>query len=298
MSSTTHDQAAGLELYALTTTGLRALTVENRSGTVHDLLEQLPVGVYSALRTFHHARFLWLEAHLERTARSMSSLGWTKTLDRDAVRQALDTAVRAYSRPDARVRFDVLREPATIQGVTADIFIALSPYVPVPEEFLREGVRVEFATHLHREAPRIKTTDFVRTRRPLPLSTREHYEGVLLDREQRILECSSANIAFVRGRTVIAAGDGVLEGITLKLVRHIAPSLGIDWVDERLPVAHLATVGEAFLSSSSRGIVPIVRIAEHQIGDGRVGPITRGLLAEYVALAEREAEPAVVLQWD
>ncbi|MDZ4774589.1 MAG: aminotransferase class IV [Planctomycetota bacterium] len=294
MSSSTHDKSAGLELHALTSTGLRALALEGRSGTVHDLLEQLPVGVYSALRTFHHDRFLWLDEHLERTARSMASLGWTKTLERDALRHALNTVVRAYSQADARLRFDILREPATIQDVTAGVFIALSPFVAVPEEFMREGVRVELATHLHREAPLVKTTDFVRKRKPLPLSTRAHYEGVLLDSEQRILECSSANIAFVRGKTVIAAGDGVLEGITLKVVRHIAPTVGLAWVHDRLPLTQLATVDEAFLSSSSRGLVPITQIAEHKIGDGRVGANTRALLAAYLAFAEREAQRAVV----
>jgi branched-subunit amino acid aminotransferase/4-amino-4-deoxychorismate lyase len=191
------------------------------------------------------------------------------------------------------VRFDILGEPTTIQGVRADVFIALSPFVPVPEEFLREGVRVELATHLRRATPLVKTTDFVRTRKPLPLATRERYEGVLLDAEQRILECSSANIAFVRGKSVIAAGDGVLEGITLKVVRHIAPNLGLDWANTRLPLAQLATVDEAFLTSSSRGIVPIVRVEDQSVGNGKVGATTRALLDAYLAFAERESLRAV-----
>ena len=195
--------------------------------------------------------------------------------------------------PDARVRFDVLREPVTIQGTTANVFIALSPFVPVPAEFLRDGVRVELAPHLHRESPRIKTTDFVRTRKPLPLATQDRYEGILLDEKERILECSSANIAFVRDRTIVAAGDGVLEGITSLVVRHLAPSLGLSWEHERLPLSELPSVSEAFLSSSSRGVVPIVRIADTRIGDGHVGPQTRALIEAYYAFAEREVRPAI-----
>lgn len=290
MSTNTPDKSSGLELHALTATGLRRLSVEDTSGTVHDLLERLPTGVYSALRTFHHDRFLWLDKHLERTWQSMAGLGWNKALARDSVRRALHAAVRDYPLVNARVRFDILREPVTIQGVTADVFIALSPFVPVPEEYLREGVRVELAPHLRRELPRVKTTDFVRARKPLPLGTRERYEGVLLDHEQRILECSSANIGFFRRGAVITAGDGVLEGITMLVLRHLAPSLGLGWVDERLPLSGLATVDEAFLSSSSRGVVPIVQIADWRIGDGRVGMGTRGLLAAYLAFGERESE--------
>ena len=290
MNTPSTPKLAGLELHALSADGLRRLSVASTSGTVHDLLDGLPFGVYSALRTFHHDRFLWLDAHFERTQRSMAQLGWPNRLDRDALRRALYSAVREYPLADAVVRFDVLREPATIQGVAADVFVALSPYVPVPEEFLREGVRVELAPHLRRESPRVKTTEFVRRRRPLPWSTKERYEGVLLDEEQRILECSSANIAFVRGKTVIAAGDGVLEGITALVLRKIAASVGLDWVDRRLPLTEVARVDEAFLSSSSRGVVPIVEIQGTPIGNRAVGPRTQALLAAYYAFAEREAQ--------
>lgn len=288
----TFPKDAGLELHAWTKHGLVPLSVESASGTVHDLLEQLPVGVYSALRTFHHDRFLWLEAHFDRTERSMAQLGWNKPLDRDALRNGLDAAVRAYPLPDARVRFDVLREPVTIQGHSADMFLALSPYVAVSEEFLRDGVRVELATHLCRPTPRVKTTDFVRTRKPLPLGTRDRYEGVLLDEQRRCLECSSANLGFVRGDEILSAGDGVLEGITSLVLQKVAPTLGLRWTATRVPIAEVGAMDEAFLSSSSRGVVPIVEIEGARIGTGRVGDKVPALLAAYLAFAERNAQRA------
>lgn len=290
MNTPASSQVSGFELHALTPSGLRPLSVAAATASVHELLDCLPYGVYSALRTFGHERFLWLDAHFDRTERSMASLGWTNRLDREGLRRALYAAVHAYPLPDAVVRFDALREPATIQNVAAEVFVALSPYVPVPAAFIREGVKVELAAHLHRETPRIKTTQFVRHRRPLPLSTREHYEGVLVDEQQGILECSSANIAFIQGNSVIAAGDGVLEGITQMVLRKVAGELGMQWVERRLPVAELGRVDEAFLSSSSRGIVPIVQVAQTVIADGKVGPRTRALFEAYYALAEREAK--------
>ncbi len=290
MNTSSTSKISGLEFHALTAAGPKRLAVALETGTIHELLDCLPLGVYSALRTFGHDRFLWLDAHFDRTQRSMEQLGWPNRLDREALRRALYAMARAYPLPEGVVRFDVLREPATIQGATADVFIALSPYLPVPDEFLREGVRVEFAPHLRRETPLIKTTEFVRRRRPLPWSTRERYEGVLLDDDQCILECSSANIAFVRGKRVIAAGDGVLEGITSLVLRKVTQTVGLEFEDRRLPVAELGDVDEAFLSSSSRGVVPIVQVENTRIGDGKVGPRTRALLEGYYAFAEREAK--------
>jgi len=282
-----------LQLFAVTPTGPRTLETAATGGTVHDVLERLPGGVYSALRTFGHDRFLWLEEHLDRTERSMAGLGWPKRLDRATLRRALHDVTTAYPLADARVRFDVLREPVDVQGANADTLIALSPFVPVPEKFLRAGVRVDFAPHLRRDMPRIKATEFVRTRKPFPIGTQERYEHILTDEEGRILECSSANIAFVRRGELVTAGDGVLEGITLAVLLHLAPSLRLRVFRERLAVAALAHVDEAFLSSSARGVVPIVQVGEQRVADGRVGPLTDGLREAYDAFAAREARTAV-----
>ena len=281
-----------LQLYAVLPSGPRALAVPPGRTNLHDVLEELPGGVYSAMRTFAHERFLWLERHLERTDRSMVGLGWPKRLAQERVRRALHETARAYPLPDSRIRFDVLREPAALQGVESDLFVALMPYAPVPEEFLREGVRLELAPHLHRHEPRIKTTDFVRVRKPLPYGTREAFEHLLLDERQRILECSSANIAFVRGREIVTAGEGVLEGVTLGVVLHVAGSLGLSVRHERLSLSALGAVDEAFLSSSTRGVVPVVKVVDQVIGGGKVGATTRELTRLYYEYAEREARPA------
>ncbi len=285
--------ATGLQLFALAAGEPRALRADSSGSSVHDLLEQLPDGVYSALRTFHHDRFLRLDAHFERTERSMAGLGWNRRLDRQALSSALHATVSAYPLGDARVRFDVLREPVELQGIRSDVFLALSPFVPVPAEFVRDGVSVDVARHLRRESPRIKTTGFVRARKPLPLGTKQQYESILLDEQDRILECSSANIGFVRGRNVVSAGDGVLEGITSLILRGLAPELGLAWEPERLPLRDRGRVEEAVLTSSTRGIVPVVRVADVPIGDGRVGPHVRTLLDAYASFAERAAIPAI-----
>ncbi|MCC7015465.1 MAG: aminotransferase class IV family protein [Planctomycetes bacterium] len=281
-----------MQLFAVPPSGPRALSTAVSGGTVHDLLERLPGGVYSALRTFRHECFLWLEEHLARTERSMRGLGWNKELDRERLLSALDATVRDYPLDDARVRFDVLEHEHELDGVRADLFIALSPFVAVPEAFLREGVALDFAPHLRRDSPRIKTTAFVLARKPFPIGSQQRYEHLLLDEQQRVLECSSSNVAFVRGSELITAGDGVLEGITLAVLLHLAPKLGLTVVHRRLPLAELETLDEAFLSSSARGPVPVVRIGERVIGTGRVGPRVRALTEAYYALAASDARPA------
>ena len=55
-------------------------------------------------------------------------------------------------------------------------------------------------------------------------------------------------------------------------------------------VQNLADADEAFLTSSLRGIAPLVRIDGRAIGKGTVGEITRGILRSYAALVEHECK--------
>lgn len=293
--------AAVLQLFAVEPAGPKPLDVPAGASNFHEVLDGLPLGVYSALRTFHHERFLWLDAHLDRTDRSMELLGWSFRLDRPALRRALHAAVSAYPLADSRVRFDVLAEPAhrpSTPGArrldtASRVLVILSPYKPVPEPFLREGVRVELAPELHRDQPLIKTAEFVVRRRPYPLERQDAYEHLLVDAEGGILECSSANFHAIRGGALWTGSGGALEGITEKVLLRVAADLGIPIRRERVRLADLARLDEAFLTSSTRGLVPIVDVAGTKIGSGAPGPLWQKLAEAYQRFAQREAVPAV-----
>jgi len=84
----------------------------------------------------------------------------------------------------------------------------------------------------------------------------------------------------------------VLEGITRGIVLQLAAqsSLAIDLVPPR--AAALASWQEAFLTSSTRAVVPVVALAGQRVGDGHPGPVTARLLGAYEEHAERAARRA------
>lgn len=264
---------------------------------VHEAFDQLGVagGVYTAFRTFELDRFLALDEHLDRTLRSMQLLDWPDAdivLDRALVRRALAETVSGH-RADSMVRLDVLPPGSRVPGTTdARIVLTVARLQPVPESFVREGVRLELAPDLARDRPRIKTADFVLRRRSYPLGTQDAYEHLLLDTAGNILEATSANVYVVFDDVVHTAGDGVLEGITRLLCLRVAHAEGIDVREQAVPLAELAQATEMFLTSSTRGVVPIVNVAGTVIGQGRPGPITQRLARALNAEIERIARPA------
>jgi branched-chain amino acid aminotransferase len=282
------------QLFAVTEAGAQALVLPPGTNSLTAVYAGLALGVYSALRTFEHNKFLDLDGHLERAERSMRLLGWDYHLDRARLKRALHSAASAYPAPEARVRFDILGRPAHSLGCDSRELIALTPFEPDPKRYYAQGVGVDFVPDLVRFEPLAKTAEFAQRRnRLLPARSRAHYEYLLLDESDQILEGTLTNFWAVRDGQVWTAGMEVLEGITRKILLDLLPGMGIAVHLQALNKSEVHTFDEAFLSGSSRAVVPVVRIAGHEIGNGRPGPITRQILRAYQAYVTQNVRTAV-----
>jgi len=246
-------------------------------------------GVYTGLRTFRHDRFLWLEAHLARLDANIAALGWDYALDHGVVRRGLHAVVTAFPAGDARVRLDVLAAGPVDERIVCE----LTPRVPVPAEFLAAGVGIATTRALERRRPRIKTSSFIEERKPYPLQDQECYEHVMLSADGRLLEGTSSNFFGARDGVLLTSGEDVLEGITRKVFLFLADRAGISVDLAGVRLSEVATLDEAFITSSSRGLVPVRAIDGRGVGDGVPGPVARRLLRDYEVLAEHEARPAI-----
>ena len=282
-----------VQLFAVTPSGPRPIPLPRPLSGLHDLPDELPFGVYTAFRTFKHNQFLCLNDHLNRLAESLSLLGLAYRPDWSEIRRALHESCTAFPGANARVRIDILASPLLMPGVASRELLTLAPFEPTPSVYYEEGVRLALAPRLQRLQPLAKKADFVLARRNYPTGGPEIYEYLLLDAEGHLLEGSSSNFFAVRNGVVWTAGESVLEGIT----RSILLKLLIEQdVPLNLAPVHLEEVDlldEAFLSSSSRGVLPVVVIDGRQVGNGRPGPLTRRLMRRYNQYVEAAIRPAV-----
>ena len=83
------------QLFGVTDEGLLPLEFAPDAHSFVDMLDGFPLGVYSALRTFEHHKFLDLKAHLARTLRSMALLGWQYGFDEGRFRRARRSSRRS-----------------------------------------------------------------------------------------------------------------------------------------------------------------------------------------------------------
>lgn len=286
-----------MRFVAVTADGLVSLPISPAAVQFDDLLTELPVGVYSALRTFSHNQFLYLKAHLDRTEKSMRLLGWPDGLDRTALCAALHEVVTAVPWSDSRVRFDILARSAPHQlGTDSRMLIAVMELKPVPVSYYETGVAVGVTERLQRQNPLAKTAAFTQQRQTFWRTQKDDlYEYILLSQDGYLLEGTGTNFWGVRQGVLYTADSGVLEGITRKIILQLAQELSIPIQLQAIHVKEIDTLDEAALSGSSRAFLPVVRIDNHLIGNGRPGPVSRQILAAYNAFLNQEIRPAFPL---
>lgn len=102
-----------------------------------------------------------------------------------------------------------------------------------------------------------------------------------------ITEGSSSTAFIVRGRTVVTRplSTALLPGITRASVLKLAAEADLSIEERLIPVAEALEATEAFYTSASAFVMPVIEIDGRRIGDGVPGPLTRRLRELYLDIA-------------
>jgi branched-chain amino acid aminotransferase len=111
---------------------------------------------------------------------------------------------------------------------------------------------------------------------------------VLRDASGNLTEGPGFNIFIVKNGTIATPGRGVLEGITRRSVLELARELGVAVEERSVAAGEAAAADEMFATSTAGGIMPVTRVDNAAVADGRMGPVTRRLSDAYW---ERHADP-------
>jgi branched-chain amino acid aminotransferase len=204
------------------------------------------------------------------------------TLDRPKLRGAIRQMIAEAEFGDVRFRVTIPRDQPD------HAIITLEPYTPPASAIIHTGVRCLTARGLARRNPAAKTNDWIASRSTVDLPP-GIYEGLLVADDARILEGFSSNFYAILQGELRTAGDDVLPGIARQIVFSVAPEILILRTDAIL-VDDLSHVSEAFITSSSRGVIPVIEIDDQLIGDGAPGPRTMAIRRAYIRWVETHLE--------
>jgi len=119
-------------------------------------------------------------------------------------------------------------------------------------------------------------------------------EAIMLDPQGYVAECTGENIFLVRNNVIYTPGRGaILEGITRDSLITLARDLGHTIVEEPISRDQLYIADEVFVCGTAAEVVGLREIDFRIIGNGKTGPVTRDLQAEFEKLtAGRHARSA------
>ncbi len=142
-------------------------------------------------------------------------------------------------------------------------------------------------TRLQREVPEAKTSNYTAAVRALKEAARRGADDALFVNGQgHVQEATRSNFFIFRGQTLVTPREEVLIGITRNVVLDLAR--GRFPIEERpILLEELALADEAFITSSSKEIVPVVRVDDQVIGNGKPGPHTAELEQRFIEMVNR-----------
>lgn len=228
-------------------------------------------GVYSVGHIYHHNGVLLWPEHVERIQTSLQGLNVAPTIQEEVILRALSLLVKDTGWETSRFRWFV---PAAYPKRAV---VALELYEEVPDDVRWKGVRCVTLPELRRDQPEIKDVNWARQRDKAKSQLPDGiHTGLLLDGEGHFLEGLDSNFFAIKDGVLYTAVKGVLHGLTMKVVLKLAPSV-LPVVTEPVNINDLALLNEAFLTSTSRVVLPVTEMDGVVIGKGKPGPFTRQL---------------------
>ncbi len=274
------------------------IPISNLASSLDLITGSLPLGFYTTFSTLAHGiKVLGLQAHLDRLYHPAMELNLKPSVSESILRQRVAEIVQGNLPHESRVRLILAKD-------TGEIFVITQFFKSLSESVYSDGVHVVTST-VERNDPRIKGTDFItKSAEQRKLIGKDVFE-ILLTHNSGILEGMTSNFygviysavasrQFQRTQpapTIITAQKGILLGATRRAVLRIARGQGMS-IEYRSP--HVGeNFDEAFLTSSSRGVVPIVSIDDAPVGQGRVGNWTKILSKAYQAYVQERSESII-----
>ena len=118
-------------------------------------------------------------------------------------------------------------------------------------------------------------------------------EGLMLNEQGFVAECTGDNVFIVKRGEILTppVTAGALDGITRGVVFEIAAALGVPMRESMLTRYEMFTADECFLTGTAAEVVPVVKLDERAIADGRPGPVTRNVIEKFRELTATTGTP-------
>ncbi len=259
---------------------------------VEDRGFQFADGVYEVV-SIRRGRLIDEAGHLDRLDRSLQELriAWPcerrvmqlimrRLIDRNGVRDGLIYLQVTRGAAPRDFRFPVAARPTLVMTTRRAVLGGNA----------KAGVRVITIPDIRWQRCDLKTVGLLaQVLGKQQASESGAFEAWQVDEDGFVTEGTSSNAWILTADGVLVtrpASHDILNGITRQSVLGIAAAEGLRFEERPFDLEEAYAAREAFMSSATSFITPVVRIDDRVVGDGTPGPLARRMLEAYVAHAD------------
>ncbi len=266
--------------------------------SIEDRGYQFADGVYEVIWV-QQGRPVDLGRHLDRLDDSLQSLGISRPMSHAALKVVVGEVIRRNLLRNGHVyiqstRGVARRDHLVPEGTLPSLVVMASRESQRDAHIQEQGVAVITIPDIRWKRCDIKSIAL------LPniigkqkASQRNAFDAWQVNGHDIITEGTTTNawIIGAKGEVIThPANHSILSGITRQVVMELAMEEGLSVYERPFTVAEARRAKEAFITSTTNYVVPVVSIDGHKVGAGRPGPVTKSLLKRYLAHMARDGE--------
>ena len=269
------------------------VTADRAAVPVNDLAVLRGYGVFDFLRTYGGRPF-HLRDHLERLRHSADQIGLRCPWSVSELEQIVDDTMRRNNHREANIRIVVTGGPSddflTPQGKPR-LIVMVSALIEMPTDWYEHGIKITTAS-VERMLPGAKSINYIPAIVALrAAAAQDAVEALYLDNQRNVLEGTTCNLFMYAGSRFVTPDQGVLGGITRKVVLKLVQShFGVDL--RGISLDELLAAEEVFVCSSNKEVMPVVKVDQTVIGGGEPGPNTAKVMSMFADYTRAWAEGA------
>ncbi|WP_207434727.1 aminotransferase class IV [Sabulibacter ruber] len=264
------------------------LPLESAFLHISDLSIQRGYGVFDFFKVRENQP-LFLDQYLNRFYGSALMMDLPVPLSEERMKSVLEQLIQMNNLPESGIKMILTGgySPNGYELAEPNLIITQQELtLPSPEQ-IETGIRI--ITHEYvRELPRAKTINYSMGIRLMQQVKAQKADDVLYHKDGIVTEFPRSNFFLVtQDEVVVTPAKDILHGITRSNVLHLA---GKHYKAEERDVTlqDIAQAKEAFMTSTTKRILPIVEVNGEPVGTGKPGPVTLHLLQELLALEETQ----------
>ncbi|WP_017318359.1 aminotransferase class IV [Mastigocladopsis repens] len=246
---------------------------------VNDLGIVRGYGVFDYLRTYNGVPFR-LREHVQRLQNSAELIGLNLPWSTEEIEAITQETLKRNNLPEANIRI-VVTGGSSADFITPpeqpSLVVIVSPISQYPVEYYEQGVKV-VTVEMERFIPNAKTLNYISAIMALQQAKRASaIDALYVNQQNHVLEGTTTNFFVFRDSQLITPKDNILHGITRNVVLELAKNR-FEIVEKPIYYSDLNSCEEAFITSSTKEIMPVVQIDELQISNGKPGEKTQILM--------------------